>query len=263
MSSTYRRNASAFSIKYGSGALSGFVSNDNFDIGNLKIRHQDFAEATNEPFEWLSIVPDGIFGLGYDTISVNHITPPFYNMINQKLLDKPIFSFYLTMSNRGSEVIFGGTNKNHYTGKIQYLPIRRKGFWEVEISSVTIHNDSMGMVTGAVFDTGTSFIATPRAIADSLNQKIGAIEYQGVYTVDCAKISTYPDVTFSLAGFNFSLSARDYIFETPTPSGNASACVSSFIGLDSPLFILGSPFLRAYYSVYDLGENAVGLAPAK
>ena len=30
-----------------------------------------------------------------------------------------------------------------------------------------------------------------------------------------------------------------------------------------PLAILGDAFLRRYYSVYDLGKNAVGLAPAK
>ncbi len=48
-SSTYKSNGSTFEIKYGSGELSGFVSNDVMSIGDIKVKNQDFAEATNEP----------------------------------------------------------------------------------------------------------------------------------------------------------------------------------------------------------------------
>ena len=47
-SSTYKANGSSFSIRYGSGSMEGFVSSDDLTIGDLKIKGQDFAEATKE-----------------------------------------------------------------------------------------------------------------------------------------------------------------------------------------------------------------------
>jgi len=79
-SSTYKKNGSSFEIRYGSGSLSGYVSQDVFRIGDLTVKHQDFAEATSEPGLAFAFGRfDGIMGLGYDTISVNKIVPPVYN----------------------------------------------------------------------------------------------------------------------------------------------------------------------------------------
>lgn len=99
---------------------------------------------------------DGILGLGYDTISVNHITPPFYHMINKGLLDSPVFSFRLGSSEAdGGEAIFGGIDHNAYTGKISYVPVRRKAYWEVELESVSFGDEELELEnTGAAIDTG-------------------------------------------------------------------------------------------------------------
>jgi hypothetical protein len=48
-SSTYKKNGSSFSIKYGSGSMEGFVSRDHLRIGDLTIEDQLFAEALKEP----------------------------------------------------------------------------------------------------------------------------------------------------------------------------------------------------------------------
>ncbi|KAG6327815.1 hypothetical protein ID866_11274, partial [Astraeus odoratus] len=109
-SSTYMANGSEFAIQYDSGPMEGFVSQDILSIGDLTIVHQDFAEATREPGLAFAFGRfDGILGLAYDTISVNHIVPPFYNMINQGLIDEPVFSFRIGPSeDDAGEAIFGG-----------------------------------------------------------------------------------------------------------------------------------------------------------
>lgn len=100
---------------------------------------------------------DGILGLGYDSISVNHIVPPFYQMINQGLLDKPVFAFYLGGTDDQSEAIFGGIDEDHYEGKLIKLPVRRKAYWEVEFEAMTFGKATAQFDnTGAVIDTGTS-----------------------------------------------------------------------------------------------------------
>ncbi|KAG1717676.1 putative aspartyl-proteinase [Suillus lakei] len=46
---TYKANGSEFSIKYGSGSMEGYVSQDVLGVGDLSVLSQDFAEATNAP----------------------------------------------------------------------------------------------------------------------------------------------------------------------------------------------------------------------
>ncbi|KAL8998464.1 MAG: hypothetical protein Q9169_002501 [Polycauliona sp. 2 TL-2023] len=267
-SSTYKKNGSDFEIRYGSGSLSGFVSQDTVKIGDLKIKHQDFAEATSEPGLAFAFGRfDGIMGLGYDTISVNKIVPPIYNMIDQGMLDDPVFAFYLGDTNKDgddSEATFGGINTDHFTGKLTKIPLRRKAYWEVDLDSITYGDATADLEdTGVILDTGTSLIALPSTLAELLNKEIGAKKgFNGQYTIDCEKRDELKDVTFTLTGHNFTISPYDYILDVQ------GSCISSFFGMDipapaGPLAILGDAFLRRWYSVYDLGTNSVGLAPAK
>ncbi|KAF7544643.1 hypothetical protein G7Z17_g9787 [Cylindrodendrum hubeiense] len=263
-SSTYKGNGSEFEIHYGSGSLSGFVSNDVISIGDLEIKGQDFAEATSEPGLAFAFGRfDGILGLGYDTISVNHMVPPFYQMVNQGLLDDPVFAFYLGDQEGESEATFGGVDSSRFEGEIEYIPLRRKAYWEVDLESIAFGDEVAEQEnTGAILDTGTSLNVLPSSLADLLNKEMGAKKgYNGQYTVECDKRQTLPDVVFNLAGTNYSLPATDYILEV------SGSCISTFQGMDfpeptGPLVILGDAFLRRYYSVYDLGKNAVGLARA-
>ncbi|CAI7601845.1 unnamed protein product [Penicillium crustosum] len=267
-SSTYQKNGTEFEIRYGSGSLSGFVSKDTLQIGDLKVEGQDFAEATNEPGLAFAFGRfDGILGLGYDTISVNKMVPPFYHMINQKLVDEPVFAFYLGDANKdgdNSVATFGGIDESHYTGELIKIPLRRKAYWEVELNSIALGNNVAELEnTGVILDTGTSLIALPSTMAELLNKEIGATKgFTGQYSVECDKRDSLPDLTFTLGGHKFTIGPHDYILEVQ------GSCISSFMGMDfpepvGPLAILGDAFLRRWYSVYDVGNNAVGLAKAK
>lgn len=230
-SSTYKKNGTEFKIQYGSGAMEGYVSTDSLTIGDMTIKKQDFAEATSEPGLAFAFGKfDGILGLAYDTISVDGVVPPFYQMIKQGLIDKPLFAFYLGNSDtEGGEAIFGGIDEDHYSGKITYAPVRRKGYWEVSLDKVSFGKEEMELDgTGAAIDTGTSLIALPSDIAEILNKEIGATKTWSGYTVDCEKISSLPDLTFTFDGKDYPLAASDYILQVQ------GSCLSAFTGLDMP-----------------------------
>jgi len=264
-SSTYKQNGTEFSIHYGSGSMEGFVSNDVLTIGDIGIRGQDFAEAVKEPGLAFAFGKfDGILGLAYDTISVNHIVPPFYRMVNDGLIESPVFSFRLGSSeNDGGEAIFGGIEDSYYHGEIAYVPVRRKAYWEVHLEKISFGDEELELEnTGAAIDTGTSLIVLPTDIAEMLNTQIGAKRtWNGQYQIDCAKVPNLPTLSFHFGGKPYPLKGSDYILEVQ------GTCISSFTGMDlnlpgGPLWIVGDVFLRKYYTVYDLGKNAVGFARA-
>jgi len=265
-SSTYKKNGTDFAIQYASGSLSGFVSQDTVSIGDITVKKQDFAEATEEPGLAFAFGRfDGILGLGYSTISVDGMVPPFYNMVDQGLLDEPVFAFYLGDGEASeSEVIFGGVDESHYKGKITNIPLRRKAYWEVDFDAISFGDATAELEgTGAILDTGTSLITLPSTLAELLNKEMGAKKgYNGQYSVECEKRDSLPDLTFTLSGHDFAITPYDYILEV------SGSCISTIIPMDipeptGPLAILGDAFLRKWYSVYDLGNNAVGLAEAK
>ncbi|XP_020099337.1 aspartic proteinase oryzasin-1-like [Ananas comosus] len=191
-SSTYRKNGTTAAIQYGSGAISGYFSQDHVTVGDLVVKHQDFIEATREPTLTFVVAKfDGILGLGFQEISVGGAVPVWDNMVKQGLIKEPVFSFWFNRNEEdgeGGEIVFGGVDPSHYKGKHTYVPVTQKGYWQFEMGDVLIDGQTTGFCKGgcaAIADSGTSLIAGPTTVITEINQKIGA---SGVVSQECKTV---------------------------------------------------------------------------
>ncbi|XP_051494991.1 LOW QUALITY PROTEIN: cathepsin E [Apus apus] len=270
-SSTYQMVGTPFSIQYGTGSLTGVIGSDRVAIQGLTVNNQQFAESISEPGKtFLDAAFDGVLGLGYPSLAVGGITPVFDNMMAQNLVELPMFSVYLSKNSEvsmGGELLFGGFDPSHFTGTLNWVPVTKQGYWQIQLDNIQVGGTVAFCANGcqAIVDTGTSLINGPSKDVKELQNYIGATPVDGVCTVDCNNLSVMPDVTFTINGLPHTLSAQAYTLMEYIDG--TTICTSGFQGSDvppptGPLWILGDVFIRQFYSVFDRGNNRVGFAPA-
>uniref|UniRef100_A0A3Q3G489 Cathepsin D n=1 Tax=Labrus bergylta TaxID=56723 RepID=A0A3Q3G489_9LABR len=252
-SSTYVKNGTDFAIQYGTGSLSGYLSQDTCTIGDLSVETQLFGEAIKQP-------------------GVAFIAPIFDNIMSQKKVEKNVFSFYLNRNpdtEPGGELLLGGTDPKYYSGDFHYVNITRKAYWQIHVDGMSVGPKLSLCTSGceAIVDSGTSLITGPSAEVRNLQKAIGATPLiQGEYMVSCDKVPTLPVITFTIGGQSYSLSGEQYILKVN--QAGKTICLSGFMGLDipapaGPLWILGDVFIGQYYTVFDRDNDRVGFAKSK
>eukprot|EP00996_Jenningsia_fusiforme_P001125 NODE_2027_length_1319_cov_67.381102_g1843_i0.p1 GENE.NODE_2027_length_1319_cov_67.381102_g1843_i0~~NODE_2027_length_1319_cov_67.381102_g1843_i0.p1 ORF type:complete len:390 (-),score=88.22 NODE_2027_length_1319_cov_67.381102_g1843_i0:148-1233(-) len=273
-SATYQKDGRAFAIQYGSGACSGFLSKDCVQLGGLNVTGTTFAEVTNEPGEVFARSKfDGLMGMAFQSIAVDNVTPVFRDMVDQKLIKEPVFGFWLASKankyGKGGELVLGSSDGSHYTGSFTYVPLSNTTYWEIKADNIALQGVSTGAIR-AIVDTGTSLLGMPSSVASKINAKLGCtpspLAPQECIFEKCPDFSTLPDMTVTLNGHDFVLTAKDYIIEVHALF--QTACISGIMGFDlppsqPPLVILGDIFIRPYYTEFDYGNKRVGLARSR
>lgn len=270
-SKTHTKNKEPFAIRYGSGSCSGYLSGDVLEVAGIKV-NQTFAEIVNEPgITFVAAKFDGILGMAFGRISVDHVPTPFENMMKQKGI-KPLFSFYLNRNPDeplGGEITFGGVDKKRIEGDVTYTKVTREAYWQFKVDSMSVGNDSLICPHGcqAIADTGTSLIAGPAKEIEELNYKLGGTPIMGgQFIVDCDSVSKLPTINIVIEKKSFPLKGTDYVLQIK--QAGQDMCILGFLGLDipppaGPLWILGDVFIGPYYTVFDVGNKRLGFAKTK
>ncbi|XP_061570087.1 nothepsin [Cololabis saira] len=274
LSSSFQHDGQTFGIHYGSGHLLGVMGRDTLQFGGLTVLNQEFGESVYEPGSaFVTARFDGVLGLAYPSLADILGKPVFDNILDQKTLDQPVFSFYLSRGTNTSspegELLLGGTDPDRYQEPIHWLPVTAKGYWQVKMDRVLVQGSTSFCPNGcpAIVDTGTSLIAGPADDIIRLQQLIGARPTNiGEFHLDCSRLSSLPTVTFVLGGTEFTLPSQRYVRKETY--NNRHLCISGFQAVDipspdGPIWILGDVFLTQFYSVFDRGQDRVGLARSR
>lgn len=272
-SSSYVANGEAWSILYGSGPVSGFLDNDVVTAGGIEVQNVEFAEVTDASGLGLAYeigAFDGILGMAFQSISVDGCPVVVQQMAQQGLLDNTEFSLYLESSGESGELTWGGSDPAHFSGPMTWVPVTSQTYWESSLNSMTVKGSPVTTTQKAIFDSGTSLLAGPTADVKVLAGIYGATPSwinPNEYMIDCSLIPNLPTLDITIGGQQFSLNG------TALTLNVEGECLFAMTGIDvpapaGPLWIMGDPFLRNYYSTWNwvnggnTGGPAVGLAPS-
>lgn len=163
-----------------------------------------------------------------------------------------------------------------------HLPVIGQFHWAVQMTNLDAHGSGKDVCEpscAAIVDSGTSLIGAPSAALIALKPLFAQIRE------DCSNVGELPDITFHLGGQRFSLPPALYVLRRqalvevpaqtpwdtiwgPADSQKVTRCVPAFFRFDvdaeshGSTWILGMPFLRAYYTVFQRKPAQLHIAKA-
>jgi cathepsin D len=285
------------SIEYLSGKVEGDLVQDEVGLANLRIHHQTLGAASVVDVPLLKEVRwDGILGLAYPNseLSKEGVMPVFDTIINEKLLQRNVFGYYIGHS--GGMVTVGDIDTDYIMEgeKLQWAAVINRGYWTLGLKHVVLTypggqtykadvcaQEQDGMCH-AIVDTGTYLLYGPQ---DQVQSSL-----RDVQASSCSLLKTMPAITFVLFGgtdnpdVHLELAPKDYalIFRVPAsdvPEEECDAlaeqhpdldevtstrclkeCVSGIAPDNDVIWTLGQVLLRSHYTVFDRDNDRIGFA---
>ncbi|XP_056349091.1 pepsin A-like [Oenanthe melanoleuca] len=259
-SSTFLSTNDTLFIAYGTGSMTGILGYDTVNVAGINVRNQIFGLAETEPGDFFYYTPfDGILGLAFPSIASSGATPVFDNMMMENLVDRNLFSVYLSRdSQAGSFVLFGAIDPYYTTKGISWIPLSAETYWQIAMESVSANGAPVACSSGcqAIVDTGTTLLAVPIRAYRTLMALLGA---SSSGEISCEAASNLPNLIFHIHGKEFPVPPRAYVLRSN------GFCSLGLQGMDVPteegeLWILGDVFIREYYVIFDRANNKVGLS---
>ncbi|NWY43434.1 PEPA protein, partial [Sylvia atricapilla] len=259
-SSTFLSTNDTLFIAYGTGSMTGVLGYDTVNVAGINVRNQIFGLAETEPGDFFYYTPfDGILGLAFPSIASSGATPVFDNMMLENLVDRDLFSVYLSRdSQSGSFVLFGAIDPYYTTRGISWIPLSAETYWQITMDSVSVNEFPVACSSGcqAIVDTGTTLLAVPVRAFRTLMRLLGA---SSSGEIRCEAVSNLPSLIFHIHGQEFPVPPRAYVLRSN------GYCSLGLQGMDTPteegeLWILGDVFIREYYVIFDRANNHVGLS---
>ncbi|KAI0069840.1 acid protease [Panus rudis PR-1116 ss-1] len=264
-SSTAKKASGTWNISYGGGSsASGNVYTDVVTLADIAIPNQaiDLAEKLSNSF-LQDGGNDGLLGLAWpsiNTVQPKPVKTPVENLIEQKLVDQPLFTVKLGRGDEAGFYSFGFIDTSVTPHPISYTPVdNSQGFWQVPSASYSLNGKVIERARNTtILDTGTTLMLVSDDVVETIYKSIDGAKYddqQGGWKYPSN--ATIPDVSFAVGDKLYKLNAADFGFGD-AGNGFTFGGVQSRGDLEFDIF--GDVFLKSVYVVFNQGEKTVGLA---
>ena len=278
-SSTAQYVNSKFNVTYiGANGASGDFVTDNFQIGNSALNDLQFGVGDN------STTAQNVWGIGYG--NANELVSAAFQypntplqMVKNGLINAPAYSLYLNdLKSRTGSILFGGVDTACYQGELQSVPIIPYNgnyvILQVTLSSINTTTNNILNTTSStdlpqvtVLDSGASGVLLPLDLAQQIWSTFGVTysSSNNEATCPCSVANGSGTVDFGFSGIRISVPVSEFVRVFPGNSApSPGICLFDLQPLLShgsyaPI-LLGDPFLRSTYVVYDLGNNEISMA---
>lgn len=260
-------------INFAMGDCVGQYVRDQVCLGN-HCAVADLVEMTEEsdnPFgsaEW-----DGVLGLGQALSDAAEFN--IFGVLAQNATPKmrrPVFSVYLGRRIEDeAEITFGDYRESRMASPLNWVNVSEEGYWQFQFADIVVDGKPTGLckkygkrLCQGVLDTGSSLMMGPREDLDPLLVLLG---FGNNSQQNCSENRTYPKLGFMIGGQTLEMEPDDYMDRSLIPGDNKTGvCWAHVMPVGDtgrgPIFVLGMPFMRAFYTVYDVQNARIGIAKA-
>ena len=284
-SSSYEYISSNMTAEYASDTSTGDYARDTVTIGSATLPKMVFGVGYDQ-INGTASAP--IWGVSFNAGEMTSVTELFttYYMARLGLISTPAFSLWLNdIDAPTGSILFGGVDKSQYTGTLSSTPIVPDGpentYYHAKVSFEGIYiNNGVGEIANATNTTTGSFPLNATLDSGSGQIYLPIRAAQNIYTafnVSYNPTTGYASCACSLASSNASVGfafGQATIFVpmqslvTPNPGYSRGTCdfnifTPNFSNLgpdNGEYYLLGDPFLRSAYVVYDLDNKEISLA---
>lgn len=258
------------------GALRGSFSSDaihfiNSDRGEnaVSVELAEVVKANNVNFATKGY--DLVLGIGF--VNATRIAHPSSTLLgslssafnseseesNLKLANTAAFNKIFAFDLREPSLTIGNIDQNAMQGNVTQVPIIAGAkSWSVQMDGISVNNAKIIPLRKATFASNVNSILLPVKDAARLNTAIGARRLGHTYLVHCSA-ATLNNVTLEINGIQFTLEPNDYVSSTPTFGWCKTLFEEKKYGPRNEL-ILGTIFLKKFYTIFDGTANKIGFA---